>query len=81
MLKRHLPVVSEENSINHVDPSPNDARARQMIHTGVKVFERNSQARSAIEYRVCQEGLELVLPYMTKRVTRCVVVAVAVIRD
>lgn len=41
-----------------------------MVHTGVKVFERNSQARCTIEYRVCQEGLDLVLPYMTKRVTR-----------
>ncbi|CAN0294717.1 unnamed protein product, partial [Ectocarpus sp. 4 AP-2014] len=42
----------------------------QMVHTGVKVFERNSQARCAIEFRVCQEGLGVVLPYMTKRVTR-----------
>ena len=41
-----------------------------MVHTGVKVFERNSNARSAIEFRVCQEGLGLVLPYMTKRVSR-----------
>lgn len=41
-----------------------------MVHTGVKVFERNSQARTSMEFRVCQEGLGLVLPYMTQRVSR-----------
>ncbi|CAN0429728.1 unnamed protein product, partial [Discosporangium mesarthrocarpum] len=43
----------------------------QVIHTGVRVFDRNSNVRGTIEYRVCQEGLEVVLPYMTKRVARC----------
>lgn len=55
-------------------PTLNPAHSRllllQMVHTGVKVFERNSNARSAIDFRVCQEGLGLVLPYMTKRITR-----------
>lgn len=44
---------------------------QKMVHAGVKVFERNSNARSSIEFRICQEGLDIVLPYMTKRVTRC----------
>lgn len=46
------------------------APMHQMVHTGVKVFERNSSARSVLDFRVCQEGLDLVLPYMTRRVTR-----------
>lgn len=48
-----------------------DLFCHKMVHAGVKVFERNSNARSTIEFRICQEGLDIVLPYMTKRVTRC----------
>jgi tRNA (cytosine34-C5)-methyltransferase len=38
----------------------------QLVYTGVKMFAKNTKV-SACEYRLCQDGLNILLPYMTKR--------------
>ena len=43
----------------------------QIAHAGLRIFERVGKPTSdisAIEYRACQEGLALILPYMTRQV-------------
>jgi hypothetical protein len=40
----------------------------QLVHLGVKMFDKCSRDRSGCDYRLTQDGLAFVLPYMRKRV-------------
>ncbi len=42
----------------------------RVVHAGVKVFEKNPSKNGIFEYRLRQEGVPFLLPYMTKRVVK-----------
>ena len=51
--------------------------ALKVVNTGVRLFERQEAKGTACGYRVCADGLDYVLPAMTKQRTPCSVAAAA----
>ncbi len=42
----------------------------QLVNAGTRIFDRASAERSACTYRLAQDGMAYLLPYMTKRVVK-----------
>ena len=62
---RHIYVVSP--LVKAVIES-NDQNTLRIINTGVKVFTRSESDAVTCSYRLCQEGINVIYPFMTKRV-------------
>lgn len=39
----------------------------RVVHTGLKLFERTDSFSSACPYRLCQEAVHYIFPYLTRR--------------
>ena len=54
----------------------------RVVHAGVVALQRTSaSARGAVDYRLSQDGIDLVLPFMTKRKVKCSAADFALLTD
>lgn len=57
--------ITESIKYNLIDCNIQDRVT--VIQTGLKAFERGNRDNHVIKYRPCQEGIQYIVPYMTKR--------------
>eukprot|EP00045_Choanoeca_perplexa_P011944 m.128322 g.128322 ORF g.128322 m.128322 type:complete len:774 (-) comp15824_c0_seq8:34-2355(-) len=65
--QRNLYVISE---LSRQILERNEDRDIKIINMGVKVFTRTDSTSNTCAYRLCQSGIDVLLPYMTKRVLK-----------
>lgn len=53
--------------VNSLCLKSRSAKRLKVVNTGLKLFEYNSR-KCECAYRICQEGLPMIRPFMTKRV-------------
>ena len=54
----------------------------RVVHAGVVALQRTSaSARGVVDYRLSQDGIDLVLPFMTKRKVKCSAADFALLTD